>query len=1324
MTPLPQCYAERMRKPWLAILVCLLPLSIANGQEKGLHEAPKPISSWRFEPDSFTGGRIPDLHGNLDIQLTKGGLDFAGDPPHQALQQGPDARPLFPRRDVDPQTLLPPTTFSVSAWVRSDKIQDWAGILTAIQDNGAYERGWGVGINGDRFFFGLASQGGTSITYLLSRQPVELGRWHHLVATYDGRRMRLYVDGRLESESLEQSGPVNWPPTTTISLASYHDDDEHHPLIGGLHSVQLYGEAIDETDVSNLFEEHAGTFPEPSSPDDEIAARPADPIQGWPMYRRDPRRSGATDEQLATELNEAWRHAVAPPKPSWPEPAQRSFWQNIDEAIPRVVFDLAHHPVSDGRFVVFASSQDDHVRCLDLKTGQLRWRVATDGPIRFAPVLHDGAVFVASDDGHLHRFDLDTGAFEWKVRLAPDDRRIPGNGRLISAWPIRTGPVIDRGVLHATCGLFPRFGTYAFAIDPASGEILWSRPLPGTSPQGYLLASSSRLFIPTGRTAPTTLGRGDGRNLGTFDLPGGTFALLVEDQLISGPGSEGTLGSADSQTRETAASFQADRGVVIPELVVLQRGDTLLAVDRPRLLALEAHRATLRQRIAELEGIQKNGQRDVSDLLNAARRELASLGTQITECELWRINQPASSLIMSGDSVIAAGDGRVSMINARTGDTTWDAPIKGRGHGLAIAGGHLLVSTDEGVLHAFRSAPPSTLPDKPTTEMNASAEVWRPELLNTIREQGMDQGIAVVVDLIDGTDALMLAESTDLHVIVLDDDPSTIEAVRTDALEQGMYGDRLVAHAVNIDESGIVDGIANVLMSERGLQGQSSEIMPGMLKLVRPNGGLLITGMPMDEADAGLLEDQFIPVDSSKPGTWRRVALPGAGEWTHPYADAGNSTASNDSRIGEDNALQWFGGPGPARMVDRHLRTTASLAQGGRLFIPGNDKVIAVDAYNGTELWELELPGFTRTGAPYDGGWWAISETGIHAAVGHDVVRIDPRNGTIIQRSSIPTSACVSNEDEWGWLALDSDLLLGSAMPATAARREQNRDAVVEQYMERRPLVTSHALFAMDPIKGDVRWTYCGGRIPNSSIASDGQHLYFVEGMITSEDDPASNGIRGRYTLASIGQHGLELVALKIDTGEEAWRTPLPVESLEHSLFVVTRDDAIAVVGCNNDDAQNQYHVSVHESATGEIRWSADHPNNRPGTGGDHGEQVHHPLIVGNTLIAEPLAYDLESGEVIDPTNQSGFSIRSRSGCGTMSASASCLFFRDGNPTMIDFNSDHGRWTKLTHVSRPGCWVNVIPAEGLILIPESSAGCVCGFSLQTSMALVPITQDN
>ena len=48
-----------------------------------------------------------------------------------------------------------------------------------------------------------------------------------------------------------------------------------------------------------------------------------------------------------------------------------------------------------------------------------------------------------------------------------------------------------------------------------------------------------------------------------------------------------------------------------------------------------------------------------------------------------------------------------------------------------------------------------------------------------------------------------------------------------------------------------------------------------------------------------------------------------------------------------------------------------------------------------------------------------------------------------------------------------------------------------------------------------------------------------------------------------------------------------------------------------------------------------------------------------------------------------------------------------------------GKFMHLTRVTRPGCWINMIPAGGLLLIPEFSSGCTCSHAIQTSLALVP-----
>ncbi len=52
--------------------------------------------------------------------------------------------------------------------------------------------------------------------------------------------------------------------------------------------------------------------------------------------------------------------------------------------------------------------------------------------------------------------------------------------------------------------------------------------------------------------------------------------------------------------------------------------------------------------------------------------------------------------------------------------------------------------------------------------------------------------------------------------------------------------------------------------------------------------------------------------------------------------------------------------------------------------------------------------------------------------------------------------------------------------------------------------------------------------------------------------------------------------------------------------------------------------------------WHAEHADSLRGAKGSHGEQVHHPVVRGTTILAEPTAYDLLSGVRIDPTGGKG----------------------------------------------------------------------------------------
>jgi outer membrane protein assembly factor BamB len=59
------------------------------------------------------------------------------------------------------------------------------------------------------------------------------------------------------------------------------------------------------------------------------------------------------------------------------------------------------------------------------------------------------------------------------------------------------------------------------------------------------------------------------------------------------------------------------------------------------------------------------------------------------------------TLILAGATLYAGGDNEVAAFDSATGNKLWSHPVRGRAQGLAVAGGTLFVSTDEGLLHTF-----------------------------------------------------------------------------------------------------------------------------------------------------------------------------------------------------------------------------------------------------------------------------------------------------------------------------------------------------------------------------------------------------------------------------------------------------------------------------------------------------------------------------------------------------------------------------------------------------------------------------------------------
>ena len=1054
--------------------------------------------------------------------------------------------------------------------------------------------------------------------------------------------------------------------------------------------------------------------------------------EDWPTFMHDNQRSGVTSEQLQPPLSESWVFKSAhQPQPAWPLPAKQDFWHRHYNLRATVTYDRAFHVVGAGDMVFFGSSADDKVYSLDARTGQERWTFFTQAPVRLAPSISGNKVYVGSDDGYVYCLSRDNGSLIWKYMAADNQHMIPGNERIISTWPVRTGILIDKGNLYSTAGLFPNQQTFLLALDAEDGSVKWKQKV-DVSPQGYMLASDKQLYVPTGRTNPAIFAREDGRLLGQLPSAGGTFALLAQNVLVTGPGrGSKELNAADVNTQYKIATFDGLSMLVNGSIAYMLSEKKLSAFNRDLYLELSRERNKLSDQSKKLRDQLKkrNNNTDKKEQLNRDLRtitnQISELSKKMKDCYLWTVDcDYPHSMIMAGDVLFLGGENKIAAYKAQNGSVIWTAPVEGKAFGLSAANGALYVSTDKGQIHCFRSGlKTSTTVITANTQTNPYPNDSLTKLYvraaKLITEQaGIAKGYCLVLDNGWGRLAYELARKTDLKIVGVEKDTNQVTAARTALDKVGLYG-RVVVHQKESSTLSYTQYFANLITSDHALRtGELPASSEMVFEMLRPYGGTIAMVLPADTFNRQKLQTWGQPflTDWNVINTgeivlvWaKRKELEGAGQWTHIYAEPGNVTCSGDEIVKGDMAVQWFGRPGPRYMIDRHHRNIPPLVKDGRLFAPGDNVVFAIDAYNGTIEWKIEVPNSRRLGAFLDCGSMAVDSKFLYLAAEDKCHAFDVHIGQ--RRITYKMPQLITSEPrQWGLVAYVDNILFGSGRRKGASYTETSYEADDSLWYRNMKVVVSDYLFAMDKTRRRLLWKYKGGLILNTTIAIGGGRIYFIE---TNSPKALADKL-ARIPVKTLFDGGDQyLVALDTGNGQVLFKEKIDVSNLEEPVYINYAKDILLFSGSRLDGRSIHYYYKTYNARSGKPLWQADH-NTKLAIDGGHGEYNRHPTIIDETVYAWPYTYTLKTGEKIEgwEFNRHGH------GCGGISASAQCLFWRGGNPWMYDLGPNGGP-RPLNKVSRPGCWINIIPACGLVLIPESSSGCTCGFPLQTSMAYIP-----
>jgi len=639
------------------------------------------------------------------------------------------------------------------------------------------------------------------------------------------------------------------------------------------------------------------------------------------------------------------------------------------------------------------------------------------------------------------------------------------------------------------------------------------------------------------------------------------------------------------------------------------------------------------------------------------------------------------AVIVAGNRVVAGGEDRVSIVDLETGERTWSFEVYGTVHGLAASDGRLFVSTDEGQLYCFAEEVPEwglvehwpeTGPAYAHLGLDEGDAYLAGGMLTA--DTGVSEGYCLDVAAGDGRDAYGLALATNLHIIALESDPEKVAIARRELTAAGLYGTRVTVHQASAEDlRAYPPCFADLIIASRGGPPLDRDVLT---RLARPGGGVIHLGGGDPEI---------------------REPLEGAGSWTHQYADAANTVCSGDSIRGPLGML-WY------RDLDqdlpqRHGRGPSPLYLGGRIFSLGMDSLVAVDAYNGRLLWEHPFPGILHAyhgdhlmGTSGSHSPYCVSEEAVHVRRDDRCVLVDPETGAEKGVFRAPTGPD-GEPGIWGFIACEGGILFGSlANPehVVTFRYVQGGDLSTQ-------LTESTTFFALDAETGEEKWVYRAEHsIRHNAIAIGGGRVYLIDRPLatfdlTKEEEPADQ--RPSHESGT-------LLCLDAETGRPLWEVD---EDVYGTLLVLGTAHDSLLMGYQPTRFRLESEVggrmAVFDARTGERRWD---------------EEVRYdsrPTLVDRTIYAQGGAWDLLSGE------ERPFDFSRSYGCGILAAGLELLVFRSA--TFGYFELDLNERTENFGGIRPGCWINAIPAGGLVLAPDGTTDCVCSYQNRAWIALAP-----
>jgi outer membrane protein assembly factor BamB len=384
--------------------------------------------------------------------------------------------------------------------------------------------------------------------------------------------------------------------------------------------------------------------------------------------------------------------------------------------------------------------------------------------------------------------------------------------------------------------------------------------------------------------------------------------------------------------------------------------------------------------------------------------------------------------------------------------------------------------------------------------------------------------------------------------------------------------------------------------------------------------------------------------------------------------------------------------------------------------VQGLHGIRAYNAYNGRVLWEYYIEDIqkvndqdTHLGTNLTQANWCVGKDRLYVRVEDTegspfdryCIVLDTATGGFVRKIAVPH---ITGNDTWGYIAVDGGTLFGSVVADERqlefGRKNHLHIDTSKMYDE------SRALYALDAETGALKWIYRAEHsIHHNAIAIGNGRVYLVDrpAPLSARDMRRSSVKTGALPAGC-------LVALNAESGDVVYRKSgrsihgnLLALDTAHDMLVMTYYEAhpLLSLGLPADVAGR---MTGFRASDGKVKWSI--------ASGIKASAKSRPIIIGETVFIEPCSWNVTSGEKLDIPFERSY------GCGMIAASRHMMLFRSGTLGYLDLDKP-GSGTDNYGGIRPGCWINAIPAGGLVLMPDASDRCNCSYLMRATIALAP-----